>query len=110
MTEPILRALTASGETWSDPSEDLLFDLLGEIETGEEEFLIVERAVDKTGQTYAQVCRTDDGLYQIEHRDGGPGEHFQAFTSEKRLAHSVLTAWAFELPGWREAVRWTPLN
>jgi hypothetical protein len=110
MTEPVLRALTGSGQTWDDPSEDLLFDLLSDIEAGEEEFLIVERASDTTGQTYAQVRRTDDGLYQVEHRDGSPRQHFQAFTPDKRLAHSLITAWAFELPGWREALPWKPVD
>jgi hypothetical protein len=110
MTEPMLRALTGSGQTWDDPSEDLLFELLSDIETGEEELLIVERTADKTGQTYAQVCRADDGRYQVEHRDGDPGHHFQAFTADKRFAHSLITAWAFELPGWREAVAWEPLD
>jgi hypothetical protein len=51
---------------------------------------------DPTSQTYAQVCRTDEGGYQVEHRDGEPGQHFQAVTPDKRLAHHVITAWAFE--------------
>jgi hypothetical protein len=106
----ILRAITGSGETWDDPSEDLLFELLTDIEAGDDEFVIVERTTDPSGNTNAQVCRTADGLFQVEHRDGGPGEHFQAFTPDKRLAHSVLTAWSFDLPGWREGLPWEPLD
>jgi hypothetical protein len=110
MNEPILRVQMESGQIWHDPSEDLLFELLSDMERGEEEFLIVERMSDPTGQTYAQVCRIDEGGYQVEHRDGGPGQHFQAVTPDKRLAHHVITAWAFELPGWREAMAWEPLD
>jgi hypothetical protein len=110
MTDPMLRAVLDSGQTWDDPSEDLLFDLLSDIEAGEEEFMIVERTADETGHTYAQVRRTDDGLYQVEYRAGGPSRHFQAFTPDKRLAHSAITAWAFELPGWRETLPWAPLH
>jgi hypothetical protein len=110
MTDPVLRATMASGTTWNDPSEDLLFELLTDIEAGDEDFLIVDRTGDPSGNTYAQVIRTHDALYQVEHRDGGPGRHFQAFTPDKRQAHSVLTGWAFELPGWREGLPWTPID
>jgi hypothetical protein len=110
MTEPTLRAVMESGQTWDDPSEDLLFLLLSDLEAGQEQFLIVERTADTTGQTYAQVRRTDDGRYQAERRDGGPGQHFQAVTPDKRLVHSLLTAWAFELPGWRESQVWKRID
>jgi hypothetical protein len=95
-----------SGETYDDPSEDLLFELLSDIERGDEEFFVVERLASVDGQTYAQVRRTDGGQYQVEHRDGGPDRHFQVFTPDMRLAHTLITGWAFELPGWREAVSW----
>lgn len=110
MAIPILRAAMDSGETYDDPSEDLLFELLSDIERGDEEFLIVERLADGTGQTYAQVRRTDHGQYQVEHRDGGPDRHFQAFTPDMRLAHMLVTGWAFELPSWREAVSWNRIE
>jgi hypothetical protein len=109
MTDPILRAETGSGPAWDDPSEDLLFELLTDLENGEAEFLIVERTADRTGNTYAQVLRNDNGLYQVEHRAGGPSQHFQAFTPDMRLAHRVITAWAFDLAGWREQLSWERL-
>jgi hypothetical protein len=61
VTETILRALIESGERWDDPSEDLLFDLLSDIEAGEGSFLIVERAADVNGQTYSQALHLEDG-------------------------------------------------
>jgi hypothetical protein len=110
MIEPILRVQMESGQSWDDPSEDLFFQLLSDMERGEEEFLIVERTSDPTGQTYAQVRRTDTGSYYVEHRDGGPSQHFQALTPDKRLAHRLITTWAFEIPGWREAQAWKLLD
>jgi hypothetical protein len=105
---PILKAIVASGDVYEDPSEDVLFILLSDLEEGVEEFVIVEKTQDASGQTYAQVCLDPERRYQVEHRDGVPERHFQAFASDKRVAHDVLTRWAFDLPGWREAVAWMP--
>ena len=57
---PILRAIPEMGQSWDDPSEDLLFMLLEDIESGQGAFLIVERTTDPSGQTYAQALRRDD--------------------------------------------------
>ncbi|MFG1842819.1 hypothetical protein ACGFH8_30835 [Micromonospora sp. NPDC049175] len=110
MTAALLRVTMESGQIWHDPSEDLLFELLSDMERGEEMFLVVERLTDATGQTFAQVARTEANGYQVEYREGGEDSHFQAFTEDKRLVHSVLTAWAFELAGWRAALPWVPLR
>ncbi|MGC5022405.1 hypothetical protein [Micromonospora sp. DT47] len=110
MTLPLLRVTMESGETWDDPSEDLLFELLSDMERGEEQFLVVDRLADATGQTFAQVARTHAGEYQVEYREGGADHHFQAFSEDKRLVHSVITCWAFDLPGWRDTLPWAPLQ
>lgn len=110
MALPLLRVKTESGETWDDPSEDLLFELLSDMERGEEQFLIVDCLADATGQTFVQVARTGAGAYQVEYREGGEDRHLQAFTEDKRLVHSVITCWAFELPDWRDALPWAPLQ
>lgn len=106
--DPILRATTTSGAVWDDPSEDLLFELLSDIERGDEQFVVVERLSDETGQTYAQSIRNDDGSYLVERRDGTPGKHFDLRMPDMRGAHAVLTAWAHEKPDWRTRgrVRW----
>jgi len=47
---PILRALTDSGETWDDPSEGLLFEILGDVERCEDDcWLLVERLSEVPG-------------------------------------------------------------
>lgn len=99
-----------SGETWDDPSEDLLFILLEDIRDQHELFLIVERTRDPSGQTYMQVIRTEDSKYQLEYRDGSADRHFFAITANMRDAHDVLTKWAFELPNWDTAMQWQPLK
>jgi hypothetical protein len=106
MSSPILRASTESGATWDDPSEDLLFELLSDVERGDERFIVVERLGDPTGQTYAQSIRNDDGSYLVERREGHRDAHFQHTASTIREAHSLLTAWAYELPGLDGQVDW----
>jgi hypothetical protein len=107
---PILRAIPENGLTWDEPSEDLLFTLLQDIEDGLGSFLIVEQTADPTGQTYAQVLRRDDGCYIVEHREGDAGHHFGTVVADMDAAHRVLTGWAFQLPGWRDQATWTPVN
>ncbi|MCM0674038.1 hypothetical protein NCC78_04885 [Micromonospora phytophila] len=110
MTAPLLRVRMESGQIWDDPSDDLLFELLSDMERGNEQFLVMDRLADVTGQTFVQVARTEVGGYQVEYREGDADRHFQAFTEDKRIAHSVITSWAFELPGWRNALPWVPLR
>jgi hypothetical protein len=107
VNEPTLRAVTESGATWDDPSEDLLHELLSDLERGEESFFAVRRL--GVAEVYMQVLFQDDRQYLVEHRDGGASSHFEATSSNKRVVHEVLFKWAFELPGWRELLDWTPV-
>ena len=61
-----------AGRSWDDPSEDLLFILLEDIEAGQGSFLIIERTNDPSGQTHAQARRRDDGSYVVERREATP--------------------------------------
>ncbi|HUQ63538.1 MAG TPA: hypothetical protein VM121_07285 [Acidimicrobiales bacterium] len=106
MTTPSLRAEMESGAVWDDPSEDLLYDLLGDVERGDEQFMVVERTSDPSGQTYLQAILGDSGGWILERRDGGPDAHYRASSAELRTVHAAVTAWAFELPDWANAVFW----
>jgi hypothetical protein len=108
--KPILRARPEVGQQYDDPSEDLIFMLLADIEAGEGNFLIIERTADPTGHTYGQTHRNDDGSYLVEYRAGGADQHFQTVAADMRTAHALLTAWAFELDGWREQADWSRLE
>src|SRR5215472_17740047 len=84
---PILRAIPEVGQQWDDPSEDLLFILLQDIEAGEGTYLIVERTTDHSGETYAQALRRDDGTYVVEHREGDADHHYGTTVANMRAAH-----------------------
>ncbi|MFG2409563.1 hypothetical protein ACGFR8_35590 [Streptomyces brevispora] len=65
-------------------------------------------------QHYMQVYLNDDMSYQVEHREGSADRHFQAhvprpheMTGPEPIA-KVLTDWAHDRQGWREAMPWVP--
>lgn len=106
---PVVRALIEDGESFDDPSEDLLFMLLEDVEGGAGTWVLVERTSDSSGQTYAQCLRLADGSYQLKHRDGNADRHFVSRAPGFRDAHTFLTAWSFDLPTWRVRA-WAPLQ
>ena len=110
MTEPILRAVMESGATWDDPSEDLIFDLLNDISRGDEEFVVIERTRDPTGQTYAQAIQSESGGFILERRDGDADHHYRAVCRDVRDAHRALAAWAHEIADWEAVADWQPMS
>jgi hypothetical protein len=110
MMDPMLRAVAASGQSWDDPSEDLMFELLSDIESGTEQFFIIERKADSSGETYAQVIESVGGGWRLERRDGSADRHFGVDLTDKREVHAALVAWAFALPGWETHVGWQRMS
>ncbi|GAA5028480.1 hypothetical protein GCM10023258_24020 [Terrabacter aeriphilus] len=91
------RAVMENGDTYDDPSEDVLLLLLEDVAAGDGTWVIVEKVVDASGQTYAQVLRLSDGLFQVERRRGSADTHEVASSRRLREAHELLTRWAFSL-------------
>lgn len=92
-----IRAVMENGDTYDDPSEDVLLLLLEDLAAGEGSWLIVEKVADASGQTYAQALRLSDGSFQVERRRGSADTHEVAPAQSLRDAHRLLTRWAFEL-------------
>jgi hypothetical protein len=107
---PALRAIPEEGRPWDSPSEERLYLLLQDIEAGAGDFLIVERATDPRGETYAQVLRTDDSSYVVEHREGDAENHYSTVVPDMRAAWEMLTGWAFQRPGWDEEASWSRVD
>jgi hypothetical protein len=105
MAERALRAETACGQSYDAPSEALLLRLLGELGPGNQ-FLIVDRLDAPNDQHYMQIYRETDGSFVIEYREGAADHHFETVTADLRDVHAVLTGWAEETPGWRDALDW----
>jgi hypothetical protein len=107
---PVLRATSEWGETVDDPSEDAMFTMLEDIETGSGNFLIVDSLVERAGDHYAQAYRNEDGTYVVEYRDGDADHHFGTVVADMRAAHALLVGWAFGVRGWRESCSWSPVR
>lgn len=107
---PILRVTTESGQTWDDPTEDYLFILLEDIEVGDEEFLILERLGDASGQTFIQCRRNEEGRYLVERREGRPDKHYWTTAPDMRVAHDLIASWAFDPPSTASGAQWTQLR
>lgn len=111
-----IRATAWNGDTWDDPAEDILYDLLSELNLVHR-FLVVERteSTDR-GQHYIQVYLEDDGSCLVEYREGGPHAHFQARVPAPFAMHGhdiaagVVKSWARDDDRWRTALPWVPLD
>ncbi|RHW24204.1 hypothetical protein D0Z08_25700 [Nocardioides immobilis] len=104
------RATLESGETIDDPSEDSLFLLFEDVESGRCGYVIVDDLRDSSGHTYAQSSRNGDGTYLVEYRAGGADRHFRTTVADMRAAHALMAGWAFDVQGWRETAAWEPVT
>ena len=109
MSEPILRASMASGVAWDDPSEDMLFELLSDIEAGREQFMVVEQL--GLSESYAQAILLEDGSWLMEYRAGSAEQHFVATSEDKRRIHAAMTGWAYSgSSNWRRTGKGTSFS
>lgn len=108
MTAPVLRAINEAGDSYDDPSEDLLYDLLAELDA-DNRYVIVEQLDAPNDQYYVQALRTEDGPWVVEYRQGDLHSHRTAESTDMRTVHRILTGWAFRLPSWSDGVQWRPL-
>lgn len=108
-----VRAITESGQTYDDPAEETLYNLLSELNLCHR-FLIVERP--HAQQHYIQVCLEDDGSCLVEYREGGPHSHYQARIPAPYAFHGhdtaagIINSWARNDGHWRTALPWTLLT
>ena len=109
------RAVTANGDSWEDPDEDTLYDLLSELNLVHR-FVVVERADSSApGQHFIQAYLDDDHSCLVEYRDGGPHAHYQARIPAPYAMHghdvvaAVVKSWARDDGYWKTALPWVPL-
>ncbi|WP_034610771.1 hypothetical protein [Cellulomonas sp. URHD0024] len=103
---PVLRASTSDDDVYDDPSEDALFMLLEDLSTSDD-YVIVERLGEPTGEVYIQATIAKAGGYIVERRAGSAATHEFAATDDLRLAHEDLTTWAHELDR-PDVLEWHP--
>ena len=97
MADPILRAIDVAGESWDDPSEDLLFMFMEDLDHPGASFL-VERVVSGREDDFMRITAHNDDGYLLE----GPQAVGIGPVQSMRAVHEALTRWAFDLADWRE--------
>jgi hypothetical protein len=109
-TAPVLRPTTKAGSVVNNPSPGAIGELvsgLGPVDR----FVVVEwlnEAAD--GECYAQALREREDRWIVEHRDGGPTQHYQAIVTDKGIVAEILAGWAYQVPGWRESASWKRID
>ena len=62
-------------------------------------------------QLYVQAYRHGPDLWEVEHRYGSAGEHYQAVDHQSwTVAEELLWRWIAAEPGWQELVAWQKLD
>jgi hypothetical protein len=80
--------------------------VLAHIEDGRYRWLTLSR----TEGTYVQSFRDQDGSWVVEHREGDPGRHFAARSSDATLVEDLLWAWARGDGRWRAMRAFSPVE
>jgi hypothetical protein len=104
---------TESGGRYADADEEALRRLIDQL-SPESTYMILHRDDRPDGYAQTALARTPkgeivDGRYVVEYHDGERA-HFQAFTDDRDLVHSVLAGWAFDRPDWESLVEWDELE
>ncbi|MFF3323064.1 hypothetical protein [Streptomyces sp. NPDC002889] len=112
--KPLIRASEAGGRSIDDPSDEAVHDLLADMNLSWP-FVIVERLDrEPVDEHYMQVHLNGDLSYQVEYREGSADRHFQAHVPSQgdvigpQPVARVISDWAHDRGGWREALPWTP--
>jgi hypothetical protein len=61
-------------------------------------------------QYFIQSLSPRDADVAVEHRRGGPDQHYRAFTADRALAQRILWGWATGSDDWESALQWEPMD
>ncbi|AUY50155.1 hypothetical protein [Streptomyces sp. CB01881] len=72
-------------------------------------FLVLQRVPDLP-DVFAQAWEAGDGVFTLEHRDGGADRHFETEVDGSEAVIAALTGWARQEAGWDTGLLWSPLD
>ncbi|MGW4696252.1 hypothetical protein ACWEO1_28210 [Kitasatospora cineracea] len=100
--------MTERGLSMRDPGPAALSWLVANMQRGDSH-LIVERfgADEPEGDWYAQVRLQENGVYQLEYRDGVPAEHYRTLTVSLPKVVNALVGWSQGRTAWRAEFDWS---
>ncbi len=99
--------MTERGLSMRDPGPAALSRLVANMQRGDSH-LIVERfgADEPEGDWYAQVWLRENGVYQLEYRDGVAAEHYRTLTVSLPKVVNALVGWSQGRTAWRAEFDW----
>jgi hypothetical protein len=83
---------TEDGGHWDDPSEDLLFMLIGELSHPGNTFVVIEPD-DESMDWFASVSLLEDGTHEMEWRDMSRHDHELTVETDRGHIAKQLTIW-----------------
>lgn len=81
-----------NGAHWDDPSEDLLFMLIEELNHTDNTFVVIEPD-DESMTWFALVSLLEDGTYEMEWRDMSRRDHELTVETDRGHIAKELTIW-----------------
>jgi hypothetical protein len=84
----------------------ILSQVLRDIQDGRYHWLNLSR----DGEHYAQTFHDDDGTWAVEHREGGPDQHFVARTADATIVDDLLWSWSRDDGRWRAMLEFSPIE
>lgn len=84
----------------------ILAEVMQQVQDGRYHWVTLSR----DGEHYVQTFHDDDGSWAVEHREGGPGEHFAARTTDAALVADLLWSWARGDGRWRAMLSFSPIE
>jgi hypothetical protein len=83
---------TEDGGHWDDPSEDLLFELIDELNRTDNTFVIIEPD-GESADWFASVSLLQEGTYEMEWRDIARRDHELTVETDRGHIAKQLTRW-----------------
>jgi hypothetical protein len=88
------------------PSPDAIVQLIQSLTPDGNYFAILER----TDTRYMQIALSDDSVFAIEYRDGGPGQHYRCEPVNREQAVEAFQSYAGQDDRWRDMFDWQRLE
>ena len=92
MTSGYYHADTENGDHVDDPSEDVLFALIEELDHKDNTFVLIEPAEEQMGW-FASVSLLEDDTYELEWRDMHRRDHELTVETDRGHIAKELTRW-----------------
>jgi len=100
----MLRVKTENETTLVDPSREMLAESLRALAHPDNRFLIYERT--SGPDSFAQTWLRPQGGYWLDDRQGSAANHYTTVSETFETTLDALSAWAVDLPHWREKFTW----